>query len=120
MSKPAWTPGPWTICWATENSKRVQFHIAASPYGSCRPLVETCWKPEYLEGNELEANAHLIAAAPAMAEALERARDMLQSVAGDIEDGYSLDTLRGKYVLAVLGARDAADAALALAKGKKK
>jgi arginine/ornithine N-succinyltransferase beta subunit len=44
--------------------------------------------------------------------ALKRAADMLHAVAGDLKDGYSLDTLRGKYVMAVLGARDAAYAAL--------
>jgi hypothetical protein len=44
--------------------------------------------------------------------ALERAKDMLQSVAGDIEDGHGLKDMRGKYVLAVLGARDAAYDAL--------
>ena len=44
--------------------------------------------------------------------ALTRARDMLQSVAGDIEDGHALTDMRGKYVLAVLGARDAAYGAL--------
>ena len=50
--------------------------------------------------------------------ALKRAADMLHAVAGDLEDGYSLDTLRGKYVMAVLGARDAAYAALKLARGE--
>ncbi len=44
--------------------------------------------------------------------ALKRAADMLQSIAGDIEDGYALADMRGKYVLAVLGARDAAHDAL--------
>src|SRR3990172_3755426 len=58
-----------------------------------------------------------IAAIPDTHAALKRARDMLQAVAGDIEDGYSLDGLRGKYVLAIMASRDDADAALAKAKG---
>lgn len=66
-----------------------------------------------------EANAYLIAAAPELYAALKRARDMLQAVAGDIEDGGSLDTLRGKYVMAILGVRDAAYDALAKAEGRK-
>ena len=40
--------------------------------------------------------------------ALDSAASMLGSVAGDIEDGYSLGDIRGKYVLCLLGARDRA------------
>lgn len=43
---------------------------------------------------------------------LKKAANMLGAVAGDIEDGYSLDSLRGKYLVAVVNARDAARAAL--------
>jgi hypothetical protein len=68
---------------------------------------------------EARRNCTFIAASPAMAEALRRARDMLQSIAGDIEDGYSLAEMRGKYVLAVLGARDACDSALRLSRGEE-
>jgi hypothetical protein len=120
MSKPKFTKGPWSICWATYDGRRVQFEITAAPYGSIRPLAQTRWKTDWseVEGEELEANGHLIAAAPELYEALKRARDMLQSVAGDIEDGGSLDSLRGKYVLAILGVRDAAYTALAKAEGR--
>jgi len=48
----------------------------------------------------------------ALKEALKRAADMLHSIAGDIEDGHSLEGMRGKYVMAVLSARDNARAAL--------
>jgi len=117
---PKFTPGPWTICWTTYDNRPVNFEITASPYGSIRPLAKSEWKKDWsqVEGEELVANAHLMAASPEMHAALKRAHDMLQAVAGDIEDGYSFDTLRGKYIMAILGARDAAYDALAKAEGR--
>jgi hypothetical protein len=47
--------------------------------------------------------------------ALHIAADMLDAVAGDLEDGGSLDTLRGKYGIALVNARDDARAAIAKA-----
>ena len=55
-------------------------------------------------------NSHLIRAA-------KRAAEMLNAVAGDIEDGGSLDTLRGKYTMALINARDFAREAIAKAEG---
>lgn len=55
----------------------------------------------------------------AMKRELKSAADMLQAVACDLEDGGSLDTLRGKYVLAVLNASDRARAALRASGGTK-
>ena len=49
---------------------------------------------------------------------LLRSADMLAAIAGDIEDGHSLTDLRGKYVIAILDARDDARAALAKARGE--
>jgi hypothetical protein len=61
------------------------------------------------------ANAALIAAAPALLAELKRAAHMLSAVAVDLEDGGSLDSLRGKYVMALVEARDDARAAIAAA-----
>jgi hypothetical protein len=74
MMSEKWTKGPWVICWATYNGRKVNFTIAASPYGSIRPIAETRWKTEWseVEGEELIANAHLIAAAPDLYAALQR------------------------------------------------
>ena len=47
---------------------------------------------------------------------LERAANMLDAIAGDMEDGHSIDSLRGKYVMAIVNARDDARAALKSAK----
>ena len=47
----------------------------------------------------------------ALRELLKNAGNMLRSVAGDIEDGYSLSGMREKYALAVLNAADEAHAA---------
>lgn len=120
MSELKFTKAPWNICWTTYDNRKVNFSITASPYGSIRPICETTWKVDWsgVEGDELVANGHLIAAAPSLYEALRRAKDMLQSIAGDIEDGYSLAGMREKYVLAVLGARDAAHSALRAARGE--
>lgn len=81
MGEPKFTPGPWTICWATYDGRRVQFEITASPYGSIRPLAQTRWKTDWslVEGEELEANGHLIAAAPELYRALCAAQAALKS-----------------------------------------
>jgi len=58
------------------------------------------------------AIGHLLAAAPDCKAELKRAAGMLAAVAGDIEDGYSIDSLRGKYLMAVVNARDDARAVM--------
>lgn len=119
---PKFTPGPWLAAAAPSSVvgwpvvAQTGRAIASVAYLGIEPNKD---RPQRKAFNaESMANAHLIAAAPELYEALKRAHDMLQSVAGDIEDGGSLDSLRGKYVLAILGARDAAYAALAKAEGR--
>lgn len=77
-----WTKAPWNICWATLDGRKVNFEITASPYGSVRPITGSRWKADWseVEGDELIANALLIAAAPAMAEALEEVGEVLESL----------------------------------------
>lgn len=60
----------------------------------------------------------LIAASPELVAELRRCTDMLSAVAGDIEDGQTLAELRGKYVTALITARDDGRAALAKAEGR--
>ena len=104
---PKFTPGPWAWNGPPEN-----IHVTQA----ADPDMRVCFMTS---NGPTEANASLIAAAPELYATLKRARDMLQAVAGDIEDGGSLDSLRGKYVLAILGVRDAAYDALANAEGLK-
>lgn len=119
MSKPSFTPGPWQ--WWTSNSwRRLTAHnLPGGRYeregNVICPIVASDRHPDLSISG---ADMALISAAPELYAALKRARDMLQSVAGDIEDGYSLDSLRGKYVMAILGARDDAWAALKKAEGR--
>ncbi len=65
MSTPAWTKGPWNICWTLYDGKPVGFEVTASPKGSTRPLLECkgwdAWKGDE---QELAANALLVSAAP--------------------------------------------------------
>ena len=85
------TPGPWMA--AAKPSSVVGWPIVASPHGRliCNmawvsPSAERSADPdvrEYL--TEVEANAHLIAAAPDLAEALERAE---QFIINGTELGY--------------------------------
>lgn len=66
-SERKWTPGPWTI--STENDVCTQ--IDGEYHAVCTD--QFCYAPEV----EREANAHLIAAAPDLYEALEQARDTI-------------------------------------------
>lgn len=125
-----WTKAPWNICWATFDGRKVNFDITASPYGSVRPIAGSKWKTDWsdVEGEELIANAHLIASAPAMAEALEKAKDALVkiracSVAGASE-GYTKPEVWGEALFAshadVHAALSQIEAALSLARGEAK
>lgn len=62
----------------------------------------------FLNGSEEEIATvgNWLATVDALEGALKRAADMLAAVAGDIEDGYSLDSLRDKYLSAIVNARD--------------
>lgn len=70
MSKPAWTPGPWSVITAKGYPYAIQAsHVSPHEPGAIRDI--TRWgaisMPSSAEG---QANARLIAEAPAMAEAL--------------------------------------------------
>ncbi len=66
MTKEKFTKGPWTACFTTESGVPVNFHITASPHGSCLPILECRWpwKTGKERTEELTANAHLVVAAP--------------------------------------------------------
>jgi hypothetical protein len=70
MNTPTHTPGPWTVNDSTENDDDTTLTI-------CAPAdeVEIATMSAYENGcecfSEIRANAHLIAAAPAMYEALQ-------------------------------------------------
>lgn len=102
MSEKRWTPGPWFAVnngTADEPMMMVKAaRIAGRPPKHEVAIVATGDSPQEME----TANAHLIAAAPALFEALEAARDT-------IDDCASLPVERA--VLAQI------DAALSLAKG---
>src|SRR5690606_40113072 len=73
MAEPKWTPGPWQVCntYHAVHGERVR-NIALCgnahiPQGNGRILV-----PD----DEAKANAHLIAAAPDLYEACEKARNV--------------------------------------------
>lgn len=68
MSAGKHTEGPWTVCLSMYDGSVFSFSITASPHGSLLPICEA---PARLLGHnrppdEMEANAHLIAAAPEM------------------------------------------------------
>lgn len=104
MSESKHTPGPWVGFVAGD-------HLTIHPAGTVGQIA-------LVTGENWNADGHLLTAAPDLYAALRRARGMLQSIAGDIEDGHSLAGMREKYTLAVLRARDDADAALAKANGE--
>jgi hypothetical protein len=69
------TPGPWTPCFTIYDGAKTSFHIAAFPHGSCKPVAE-CAQPlstmiDHWTSAEIEANAHLIAAAPELLNSLQ-------------------------------------------------
>lgn len=111
MGKPMFTPGPWrveegtTLVWGACNPDD------RSTYGMGYPVTQarvrlgaaTEYMSEFRE-DEAEANARLIAAAPALYEALTRAREVLIDF-----NGYSTN---GPLIQEI-------DAALSLALGEK-
>lgn len=64
------TPGPWKINFSYLNGAISRWHIAGPTHGSCYPICEHVleFEPSH---DEQFANAHLIAAAPDLLEALE-------------------------------------------------
>lgn len=70
MSEPAWTPGPWAL--REENLRGGKYWVVSRPGAD-----ETI---DLHEGDNGEANARLIAAAPTMAEYIRK-----RAEAGDAE-----------------------------------
>lgn len=101
-TKAKWTPGPWY----RDLNEGIAFGIRAS---GRKNIVN--WRglsaPMSEEG---QANAHLIAAAPAMAEALEKALTQMRVWV----------SINGDMVGALQEVIDEGEAALALAKGETK
>ena len=81
-NKAQFTPGPWQVNDSTENDDDTTLTIFAPA-----DEVEIATMSAYENGcecfSEIRENAHLIAAAPAMYEALKRIKVLMES--GDIE-----------------------------------
>lgn len=111
-----WTPRPWSPCFTwTGNAGRgrpLSFHITASPFGSVRPIVDCGigWTAAKDCGDEIKANAHLIAAAPELYEALCSLREAISKIPAP----------PGNYQLwgAINDACSVADEALSKARGE--
>ena len=98
MSKTAWTPGPWKIDWFSFTADASDLAYERSEGRTKLKVGDPLWRvprsigPINIDSLDVsEADARLIAEAPAMAEALEltaAAMDALHpSAAGDMSDG---------------------------------
>jgi len=79
MSKPAFTPGPWSL---SEKYHSVNVRAVDGPYvADCNASAAIGWETK-------QANAHLIAAAPDMYEALRTTSANIRSLgpAGALDD----------------------------------
>lgn len=72
------------------------------------PSGAASWMPD-------EKTARTLAFAPELKDELRKAADMLADVIGDLDDGFDLGALRGKYAHALLERRDDARSLLARA-----
>ena len=70
-----YTRGPWNANFTRFSGWVVGFHITDPEHGSLRPICEAYDKTGAMNPNEIAANAHLIAAAPELLEALKWAVD---------------------------------------------
>ena len=104
------TPGPWHIDWHQRYGINVPHkHIA----------MVSCFQSKEGDWEENEANAHLIAAAPELLEALRMWMEIHDKPAGFIgKFGKSLDAAIEAQQLKVDAAADAARAAIAKATGE--
>lgn len=68
MSKTQHTPGPWTACFSRQCNVAMGFHITGEKEGSINPVCEyvrpTIKGVDAHPSSVLEANAHLLSAAP--------------------------------------------------------
>lgn len=107
MSETKWTPGPWVMI---EQDRSIM-----SPNGL--QIAHTMSKPGcgmQWDKEELEANAHLIAAAPDLYAALNESRDELFSLG--LSAGHALGCVRAEIEAREIHAR--IDAALKKARGE--
>ena len=100
MKEKEWTKGPWHV-----DEQNCHAGNVATCHGDADTWFEV-WSPNWSEGIDQEANAHLIAAAPELYEALDELADLMQGV---IEGDYKPDS----FTLQV------AKAALAKARGEE-
>lgn len=75
------TPGPWHVeTWQYEQGKRSEIMVQTNQDAICK--VENLWCPDDRHDEKL-ANARLIAAAPAMLDALQFTRNLLRNLTTD-------------------------------------
>lgn len=90
MSKPAWTPGPWRV---EDPLGPDILSIVSNPDGAVYEwghVAQISISPEDdtdIPATEAKANAHLIAAAPKLYEALDEAINYLAVYASTMHDG---------------------------------
>jgi hypothetical protein len=126
MSAPAFTPGPWRVDGDDEGCDGVPYIEIATGESSTYHVIAHV-QPTFKQGQTLsdddwsleasdEANAHLIAAAPELYDALEKA---LAALDADVE-GAPLDNREGRLAQAWLRGifGESARAALRKARGE--
>ena len=89
----AWTPGPWTPIIRPAMGTAAGCTVATiMPEGPYRGDVTRSQSAEHIDGiakDELIANAHLIAAAPDLYAALERALNFIANTEGEMGEPLS-------------------------------
>jgi hypothetical protein len=84
------TQGPWVLkVRKYDNFTVAEIEIDASPYRGDVARLQSCEHIDGITKDELLANARLIAAAPELLEALEKALEMLEEL--KIESGRGID-----------------------------
>jgi hypothetical protein len=85
-----WTKGPWHVSRGNGVDTNQGKQVCRAPIGYERTIVGRNWK----------ANAHLIAAAPDLYEALESLLDDLKMTPEINLDGWGIDTKQARAALA--------------------
>ena len=112
MGEPGFTPAPWIV---HPFNARVDCQ-KISDKGGLLPVCQMLWPTDERTEQETEANARLIAAAPALYEALVEAR---LSVAADLEEARDPEGRTHDFVALFEHRLAKIDAALSLALGEK-
>ena len=116
------TPGPWvvekntTLIWGACDSDDKSTHGMGFPIAEAR-LTTPGWAKRSFADCEPEANAHLIAAAPELLEALKKAETLLNHM-GDILNG--LDAVTAEDAAMAAPIFEAVRAAIIKAEGTEK